>query len=256
MIRPRAQDCGPARRPARDAGGFTLIELLAVIGIVAVLAALLVPAALHALEEGRRVQCLANVRQCAIAAYGYTLDHEGAYPVAYGTAFEGSRRTLYAWDFTTVHEAGRVSVVPGLLWADGTDMRIQQCPSFAGTANWMKDPYTGYNYNTSYVGRPPRPAVAGEIGTPDACALFGDGAWSGGANKFMRSPFPSPFDAGFAGRHAGTQGFRHRGRSNIAFCDGHAVSTRERHTHYAGPAGRIADGTGFLSADNSLYDLE
>jgi prepilin-type processing-associated H-X9-DG protein/prepilin-type N-terminal cleavage/methylation domain-containing protein len=237
-------------------GAFTLIELLVVVAIVAVLAAILLPAVLTALDEGRRVQCLANLRQCSLAAQGYAVDHEGVYPVAYENARDGARRTLYAWDFTTVHDAGSVSVVPGLLWEDGTDMRIQQCPAFGGAANWMDDPHTGYNYNTSYIGRPGGPAAVVEVGQPDDCALFGDGGWSGGANKFMRSPFPSPYDGSFAGRHAGTQDFRHRGRTNVAFCDGHAESLGNRFTTFAGSAKRLAEGTGFLSADNARYDLE
>ena len=238
--------------------GFTLVELLAVIAIIAILASLLLPAVWIALENGRSVQCLANLRQCSIAAHGYTVDHEGLYPVAYENAFGGGTRTTFAWDFTTVFEGGRMSVLPGLLWRDGTDMRIQQCPSFAGEDNWADDPYTGYNYNTSYIGRPPDPAAVSDVGSPDRCALFGDGEFAGGANKFMRSPYPGPYreDAGFSGRYAGTQGFRHRGRTNVAFCDGHAASLGDRHTGCAGPAGRVAAGTGFLSADNALYDLE
>ena len=236
---------------------FTLIELLVVMAIVAVLAALLVPSVLTAVEAGRRVQCLANLRQCAIAAQGYAVDHEGRYPVAYGSSFSGHTLTLYAWDFTTVMEGGQATVVPGLLWPEGTDGRIQQCPSFAGGANWLEDPYTGYNYNTSYIGRPPDPASVLEVGRPEGCALFGDGEWAGGANKFMRSPYPSPFDAAFAGRQAGTQGYRHRGRTNVAFCDGHAVSLADRFATFAGPGGSaVAPGTGFLSSGNDLYDLE
>lgn len=237
---------------------FTLIELLVVVAIIAILAAVLLPAVLTAVEHGKSVQCLANVRQCSIAAQGYTVDHDGTYPVAYEYALAGPTRTTFGWDFTTVTEGSRVSVLPGILWNDGTDMRIQQCPSFDGEDNWANEPFTGYNYNTSYVGRPDSPATVSEIGSPEQCALFGDGEYAGGANKFMRSPFPSPSreDAGFSGRYAGTQGFRHRGRTNVAFCDGHAESLGERYTHYAGPAGRIADKTGFLSADNRLYDLE
>ena len=89
--------------------------------------------------------------------------------------------------------------------------------------------------------------------------LFGDGEWKLGANKYMRSPRRSPsedpvtYADGSATRAAGTQGFRHRGATNAAFCDGHAESLRDRFT--VGNA-NVGEGTGFLSEDNSLYDLE
>jgi prepilin-type processing-associated H-X9-DG protein len=53
-------------------------------------------------------------------------------------------------------------------------------------------------------------------------------------------------------RHAGTQGYRHRKRTNVAFADGHAEALSDLFT-----GGRpVGAGTGFLSNDNALYDLE
>ena len=123
------------------------------------------------------------------------------------------------------------------------------------------DPYTGYNYNTSYLGHGQyeniqQSARAAEVRRPNQTLLFGDGQYSAGANKFMRAPWPNPGDDSFRGRWAGTQGFRHLKKSNAAFCDGHAESMRARFTDNEDGAANVAAGTGFLSADNSLYDLE
>jgi prepilin-type N-terminal cleavage/methylation domain-containing protein len=61
-------------------GGFTLIELLVVISIIAVLAALLLPALSSAREAGRRTVCLSNLRQIGIAIHTYADDFGGKIP--------------------------------------------------------------------------------------------------------------------------------------------------------------------------------
>jgi prepilin-type N-terminal cleavage/methylation domain-containing protein/prepilin-type processing-associated H-X9-DG protein len=240
--------------------GFTLIELLVVIGIIAVLLAILLPALNVARESSKRVQCLSNLRQMVIMANVYTTANHGLFPIAYYTADEGTKTIAYAWDLTTTSENGvPIDVSPGLLWFGKGPKQIQQCPSFEGAANWFVDPYTGYNYNTSFIGHGEyetivAPAKAASIRNPAAVAIFGDGQWATGANKFMRSPFPNPGDESFAGRWAGTQGFRHRKQTNVAFVDGHAESLKDRYLENAdgGPA-KVAPGTGFLSKDNRLY---
>ena len=58
----------------------TLTELLVVIAIIAVLAALLFPSLQGAGEEGKRVHCVSNLRQCGAALFSYAGDHNGAFP--------------------------------------------------------------------------------------------------------------------------------------------------------------------------------
>lgn len=59
--------------------GFTIIELLVVVGIVAVLAAILIPSVQFARESSRRIRCIANLKQLGMALSGYA-DLAGAYP--------------------------------------------------------------------------------------------------------------------------------------------------------------------------------
>jgi prepilin-type processing-associated H-X9-DG protein len=240
------------------------VELLVVIGIITLLIAILLPALSGAQQNARTVDCLSNLRQMATAAQAYADTYGGLFPIAYYSDSNSTQQISYSWDFTTTKNVstGLITVEPGLLWCGDTNAKVQQCPMFFGNSNTTADPYTGYNYNTSYVGHGQfenivAPAKPSQIVQPSRCALFGDGQYASGADKYMRSPFPSAGDASFMSRAAGTQGFRHRGKTNVAFCDGHAETLSQCFTNTtASQIPLVAVGTGFLSTDNSLYTLD
>jgi prepilin-type N-terminal cleavage/methylation domain-containing protein len=60
--------------------GFTLIELLVVIAIIGILAAMLFPVFARARESARKTQCLANVKNIAIALNMYLADWDKGFP--------------------------------------------------------------------------------------------------------------------------------------------------------------------------------
>lgn len=66
----------------RTSRAFTLVELLTVIGIIAVLAALLFPAFLTARGKAREISCVSNLRQIGMAISMYSQDSDGLYPWA------------------------------------------------------------------------------------------------------------------------------------------------------------------------------
>jgi prepilin-type N-terminal cleavage/methylation domain-containing protein/prepilin-type processing-associated H-X9-DG protein len=60
--------------------GFTLIELLVVIAIIGILAAMLFPVFARARESARKIQCLSNVKNIALAFQMYLTDYDRFMP--------------------------------------------------------------------------------------------------------------------------------------------------------------------------------
>jgi prepilin-type N-terminal cleavage/methylation domain-containing protein/prepilin-type processing-associated H-X9-DG protein len=288
--------------------GFTLIELLVVIAIIALLLSMTMPSLMGAKERAKGVFCRSNLRQMCIAASTYSMDNNGFYPSSYYNQtisvslaqadyssmvvqpeVPDQTETIaynYCWDFTTITTRRQTLTMPGLLWQGDTIEKIQQCPAYKGADNWTGNTYTGYNYNTSYIGHGQNesvapsysgtvikaasgqiivlPARASHVKNPGATALFGDGQYAGGANKMMRSPLVWAGDMDWNVRLGGTQGYRHSGQTNIGWVDGHVTAQSEIYTDTHPKYKAQLDAynrdnnirIGFISPDNSLYDLK
>jgi len=75
-----ADPAGNGRAPVHSAAAFTLVELLVVIAVIAVLAALLLPALGKAKQKAFEISCLNNLKQLQTAYVLYLGDHGDALP--------------------------------------------------------------------------------------------------------------------------------------------------------------------------------
>lgn len=84
---------------------FTLVELLVVIGIIALLISILLPALSKARESARTLACLSNCRQLGMAVVMYTGTNHGRMPYV---------NTGIGW----IGEYNAANVPPGRTWSD------------------------------------------------------------------------------------------------------------------------------------------
>ena len=254
--------------------GFTLVEVLVTTGIIGLLVALTVGGLQGAGESSRAATCRSNLRQLSIASQAYGACNDGQLPAAILYFQRGATLRTVAWDFE--QQSGKVG--PGSLWkfSDHPE-QVQQCPCCAAPSTFGADPATGYHYNTTYLGaegmlpdvaadgrvidgwRRVRAGVGpGQWRRPSETAVFADGGWKGGANKFMRAPSAKvENDVGMV--YAGGSAFRHRGQCNVAWLDGHVDVAGESFAgQHATPQLLKAPldwpSNGFLSFDDAAYD--
>jgi prepilin-type N-terminal cleavage/methylation domain-containing protein/prepilin-type processing-associated H-X9-DG protein len=116
---------------------FTLIELLVVMAIIAILAALLLPALSAAKEKGKRIQCLNNLKQLTMGMLLYADDD-------YRHHAPNSRDAQ--WEFYSP-----LKFKTGQLWPYLKSEKIWLCPNTVSRNKVAYNAPLGYPLNWNYV---------------------------------------------------------------------------------------------------------
>ncbi len=243
------------------AAGFTLVELLVTMAAIGLLAAILVPALPAAKDAADAAVCRSNLRQLAAANLAYAADH-GRY-VAAAADIDGANSIR--WHGVREGKAfdGAKGPLAPYLGGGGASAWVRRCPGFHPDAPGFEASCGGYGYNALGVGselcRPDGGGQsvgmpAGAVAHPSATVMFADAAYlqgNGAKAKLIEYSFTEPPQFTNGQTPDPTIHFRHRGRANVAWADGHVTS--EALSRTGGKWTAYALGW-FGPDDNSLFD--
>ncbi len=205
------------RRQAQRLRGFTLIELLIVIGIIALLAAVLFPVFAHIRARAYQTTCSSNLKQIGIAMQLYTQDSDGmmfpALPHADGNG--GIAEWCFYKDFNPEPRADK-SRGPLSIYIKTKDIWI--CPA-------APDLMVPYGLNSDLVtaeADSQRPVQLAQVSVPSETILVTECSFLAATPEWWEAePFVHP-----PSKRVPVVNGRHFGLANVLWFDGHVSAKR------------------------------
>jgi prepilin-type processing-associated H-X9-DG protein/prepilin-type N-terminal cleavage/methylation domain-containing protein len=202
-------------------GAFTLVELLVVIGIIALLISILLPALNKARAAGNAIACASNLRQIGMSIHQYTRDNNGFFPSyddgsAVSAPAGGSLRFWFKKIDTYLCNTDLST------WS--AESGVWNCPSVdlgeraASGWNWARLPY-GYNSYLGYWYDYGSKAIYSNPTKITQIKRSAEKIMAGDARGRMDGTYRSLLDAGVY--YQTPPEARHNNRANILYVDGH-----------------------------------
>ena len=218
---------------------FTLVELLVVIGIIALLISILLPALTQARQAGYRVQCASNLRQIGLALTMYVNAHAGKYPNRrFPDAANPSGTDLLSWR-TMIHPYMKNTEVLSCqsnpdrekLSSDNdepTAFRISYACNFNWGANANTEPNPLAAMGKGVFGNQLAPGVKTSMVRRASETIAVVEVWNMPFTNFVVDFINGSFN-GYT-YYQGTLFTGHKRASNYLFCDGHVEALRPLET--------------------------